>query len=385
MGKTLKEIANELKQNGAKRQLIYAFNGTGKTRLSRVFKELLSSETGEDEEKPLKVLYYNAFTEDLFSWDNDLNNDENRKLTIRPNSFTDWILNDEGKGDDIIKEFQHYTNSSKLTPRFEENYSKISFSIDSGNDERIENIKISRGEESLFIWCVFYNLLEEAVGQLNIADQDMRSNHQFDELEYVFIDDPVSSLDENNLIELAVDIATLITGSKSNLKFIITTHNPLFYNVLYNEVKLNSKDEKCKTYILSKNEDETFELIEKKGGSNTAFSYHLYIKQIIEKAIESGTIQRYHFTLLRNLYEKTANFLGYKQWSDLLPKDKNNSSEENNTNNYYKRIVGFSSHSTLSNEEISQQNPRHTKLFGFLYKNLLDKAEWNEKQKEEQQ
>lgn len=373
MGKTLKEIANELKQNGAKRQLIYAFNGTGKTRLSRVFKELLSSETGEDEEKPLKVLYYNAFTEDLFSWDNDLNNDENRKLTIRPNSFTDWILNDEGKGDDIIKEFQHYTNSSKLTPRFEENYSKISFSIDSGNDERIENIKISRGEESLFIWCVFYNLLEEAVGQLNIADQDMRSNHQFDELEYVFIDDPVSSLDENNLIELAVDIATLITDSKSNLKFIITTHNPLFYNVLYNELKLQSKGKK---YILSKNEDETFKLTEEQGDSNPAFSYHLYIKQIIKEAIDSKTIQRYHFTLLRNLYEKTANFLGYKHWQDLLPEDRKN---------YYNMIVEFSSHSTLSNEEISQQNPRHTKLFGFLYKNLLDKAEWNEKQKEKQQ
>lgn len=364
MGKTLNEIANELKQNKAKRQLIYAFNGTGKTRLSRVFKELFSSETGEEEEKLFKVLYYNAFTEDLFSWDND----ENRKLTIRPNSFTDWILKEEGKDEAIITAFQSYTNN-KLTPHFEEDYSKISFSIDSGNDE----IKISRGEESLFIWCVFYSLLEGAVEQLNIAEQDMRSSHQFDELKYIFIDDPVSSLDENNLIELAVNLATLIKRSNSNLKFIITTHNPLFYNVLYNELKLQSKG---KTYILSKNEDETFELKEEQGDSNPAFSYHLYIKQIIKEAIDTNTIQRYHFTLLRNLYEKTANFLGYKHWSDLLPKD--------NTNNYYKRIVGFSSHSTLSNEEISQQNPRHTKVLEFLYTNLLNKAEWNKEQKEEQ-
>ena len=371
MGKTLKEIANELKQNGAKRQLIYAFNGTGKTRLSRVFKELLSSETGEEEEKLFKVLYYNAFTEDLFSWDNDLDNDENRKLTIRPNSFTDWILKEEGKDEAIITAFQSYTNN-KLTPHFEEDYSKISFSIDSGNDERIGNIKISRGEESLFIWCVFYSLLEGAVEQLNIAEQDMRSSHQFDELKYIFIDDPVSSLDENNLIELAVNLATLINRSNSNLKFIITTHNPLFYNVLYNELKLQSRGKK---YILRKNEDETFELKEEQGDSNPAFSYHLYIKQIIKEAIDTKTIQRYHFTLLRNLYEKTANFLGYEHWQDLLPEDRKN---------YYNMIVEFSSHSTLSNEEISQQNPRHTRVLDFLYNKLLDKAKWNEEQKEEQ-
>ena len=40
MGKSLNEIAGELKDNNKKVQLIYAFNGTGKTRLSREFKNL---------------------------------------------------------------------------------------------------------------------------------------------------------------------------------------------------------------------------------------------------------------------------------------------------------------------------------------------------------
>ena len=48
----------------------------GKTRLSREFKELVAHKTEGDEaaeeEKPIKVLYYNAFTEDLFYLDNDL-------------------------------------------------------------------------------------------------------------------------------------------------------------------------------------------------------------------------------------------------------------------------------------------------------------------------
>lgn len=63
---------------------------------------------------------------------------------------------------------------------------------------------------------------------LNIVESNQRETNQFDRLEYVFIDDPVSSLDENHLIELAVDLAYLIKSNKSDIRFIITTHNPLF-------------------------------------------------------------------------------------------------------------------------------------------------------------
>ena len=121
---------------------------------------------------------------------------------------------------------------------------------------------------------------------------------QFNRLEYVFIDDPVSSLDENHLIELAVNLAGLIKLAPSNLKFVITTHSPLFYNVLFNE--LNSKT--C--YLLERFEDGSFALTEKRGDSNQSFSYHLFLKNTLEKAIADNQIQKYHFTLLRNLYEK---------------------------------------------------------------------------------
>ncbi|CAM3637675.1 hypothetical protein KLVA5327_27035 [Klebsiella variicola subsp. variicola] len=102
MSKTLLEIAQQLstpkkvKKNVSEKtkeveetkpvpkvQLIYAFNGTGKTRLSRNFKQWIASKVidvegeGEDEAEQYelprkKILYYNAFTEDLFYWDNDL-------------------------------------------------------------------------------------------------------------------------------------------------------------------------------------------------------------------------------------------------------------------------------------------------------------------------
>lgn len=392
MGKALEEIAQELRNSDKKVQLIYAFNGVGKTRLSRTFKEQIAPKqeygTGE-EETAAKIIYYNAFTEDLFYWDNDLDEDVNRKLKIRPNGFTHWILEDEGQGNNIITLFQRYTNN-KLTPRFNEeyttkdkngkditvpSYSEITFSIDGGNDEIINNIKISKGEESCLIWCVFHSLLKEVIEVLNIPEIDNRSTHQFDNLQYVFIDDPVSSLDENHLIEIAVNIADVIKNSTSELKFIITTHNPLFYNVLYNELGLKNKNKEkspC-AYMLDRGEDGTFDFIPKFGDSNKIFSYHLFLKQTLEKAIQTGSVQKYHFTLLRNLYEKTANFLGHPQWSELLP---------DNQQTYYNRIIQFSSHSTLSNETIAELTNRDKNTLKILLDHLIENRYWK---KEEQQ
>ena len=386
MGKTLEEIAQELKDSSKKVQLIYAFNGVGKTRLSRIFKDLVSSKQEDDEKTRSKIIYYNAFTEDLFYWDNDLEEDTNRKLKIRPNGFTRWILEDEGQGVNIITNFQRYTND-KLTPIFNSEYtikgedgkdikipaySEITFSIERGNDGTINNIKISKGEESCLIWCIFYSLLKEVIETLNIPEVEERSVDGFNELEYVFIDDPVSSLDENHLIELAIDIAELINSSlNGQLKFIITTHNPLFYNVLYNELnfkKKNKKNSPC-AYMLDKNEDGTFEIHPKFGDSNKSFSYHLFLKQTIEEAIQTKSIQKYHFILLRNLYEKTASFLGYPQWSDLLPDDKLT---------YYNRIIQFTSHSTLSNEAIAEPTDPEKKTLELLFNHLVGDKYWKE-------
>ncbi len=49
MSHTLKEIAQQLKDSDKRVQLIYAFNGSGKTRLPREFKELIAPKTEEEE------------------------------------------------------------------------------------------------------------------------------------------------------------------------------------------------------------------------------------------------------------------------------------------------------------------------------------------------
>ncbi len=365
MGQSLVEIAQTLKDANKKAQLIYAFNGSGKTRLSREFKELIAPkeiDEEQQEETGIKILYYNAFTEDLFYWDNDLEADSDRKLKIQHNSFTNWVLRVQGQDRNIVGNFQMLTND-KLTPQFNQEFTEVRFSFERGNEDDTEFVKISKGEESCFIWSVFYSLLELTISVLNVAEVVERDTDQFDDLQYVFIDDPVSSLDDNHLIELAVNVAGLIKSSQSNLKFIITTHNPLFYNVLLNE--LGAKE----GYLLGKNEDGTFELTSKWGDSNKSFSYHLFLKHTIEEAIKSNSVQKYHFTLLRNLYEKTANFLGYPMWSELLPDDKRL---------YYKRVIQFTSHSTLSNEVVAEPTGPEKQTVKVLLDHLVNSKYWKE-------
>lgn len=389
MSKTLTEIAQQLQASTKKVQLIYAFNGTGKTRLSREFKQLVAPKNngsegdnaGSKSDLPRdKILYYSAFTEDLFYWDNDLEMDTEPRLRIQPNSFTDWVLKDQGQDRNIITTFQRYTND-KLTPRFNEErkekdgdnkeitieaFSEVTFSMERGNEERSGNIKISKGEESNFIWSVFYTLLEQVIGVLNVPEPGDRESNDFDQLEYIFIDDPVSSLDENHLIQLAVDLAQLIKSSESEIKFIITTHNPLFYNVLHNE--LNSDDGSYKKknfdkYRMTQRDDGTYQLIPQPHDS--PFSYHLYLKSELEKAIESGQVSKYHFNFLRNILEKTSTFLGYTKWGDLLPK-----TDGGKINPYEARIINISSHSKHAGEEVTDLTEDDKRVLAYLVRQI---------------
>jgi wobble nucleotide-excising tRNase len=357
-------------------QLIYAFNGTGKTRLSREFKQIIApkSETEDEETGPWlareKILYYNAFTEDLFYWDNDLENDSEPKLKIQPNKFTDWLLKDQGQDQNIITIFQRYTND-KLTPKFNPEYtatdkdgrvvtvkanSEVTFSMQRGDDRDNDKLKISKGEESNFIWSVFYATLEQIIRTLNGNESSEIEENGYDKLKYVFIDDPVSSLDKNHLIQLALDLVELIKSCKASIKFIITTHNPLFYNVLFNSFQ----KEKYKKYLLERSEDGNYNLIEK--DTDSPFSYHLYLMSELEKNIATGEIKKYHFNFLRNILEKTSTYLGYKDWKDLLPSTPDGMKEP------YKKRLDLYSHSKHSGDEIDNIPEDDKRVLGFIYK-----------------
>lgn len=70
----LSDIAKEIKDAKESIFLIYAFNATGKTRLSVEYKE-----TARETKTGFQTgVYYNAFSEDLFIWDNDTKNSEKK-------------------------------------------------------------------------------------------------------------------------------------------------------------------------------------------------------------------------------------------------------------------------------------------------------------------
>ncbi|HGS4494408.1 TPA: anticodon nuclease [Vibrio cholerae] len=422
MSKTLTEIAQQLKDTNKKVQLVYAFNGTGKTRLSRAFKELIVPKKKDSDEEALlsrnKILYYNAFTEDLFYWDNDLEADSEPKLKIQPNTFTGWLitlLQELGEDGNIVTNFQRYTGS-KATPTFNEKYklkskdyngkeveveipafSEITFQVASNKPVEVDNpnvaigedsvavqgkyeiIKISKGEESNFVWSIIFTLLEQVISTLNESDLSDRITDKFDGLEYVFIDDPVSSLDDSHLIELAIDLANLIKLSKSELKFVVTTHSPLFYNVLCNELSNKAYEKMANgTYKLSYNANKEFNKyrLEKLADGNfdlldqptdSPFSYHLFLLSELQSAIKSGQIRKYHFSFVRNILEKMATFLGYNHWPVLLPKTTGDKPDP-----FANRILNLSSHSAHGGEEIKDVEDKDKEKLDELVKYLVE-------------
>ena len=82
--KTIEDIASDLHNDDAAVQLLYAFNSAGKTRLSVAYKNATKEDDGTH-----TGIYYNAYSEDLFVWNNDIENAEaNIRLTIRRSSLS---------------------------------------------------------------------------------------------------------------------------------------------------------------------------------------------------------------------------------------------------------------------------------------------------------
>lgn len=216
----LNRVAGYFRQEleGKKYLLLYGHNNVGKTRLSMEFKDIGKRDGAAD------TLYFNAFTKDLFTWDNDLANDNVRVLRMNSNSRFFTGLEALGIEQRIRDQLQFYANFD-----FRINYIDwtVSFFRDVG-PERNDNIKVSRGEEKTFIWCFFLARVQIVMeGEID-ADQEIR---------YIYIDDPVSSLDEYNAIDVAHRLARLLKENDHPLKTVISSHHTLFFNVMCNELR----------------------------------------------------------------------------------------------------------------------------------------------------
>jgi len=146
----LKTLARKLRDDhgGVELILLYAYNRTGKTRLSMEFKD-----TGKRKNSgTADTLYFNAYTEDLFTWENDLDGDTVRHLQINPDSTFFNGLKDLALDETIAGYLSRYADFD-----FDIDYGEWKVSFRKGKKE---NIKISRGEQNIFIWCLFMAICE---------------------------------------------------------------------------------------------------------------------------------------------------------------------------------------------------------------------------------
>lgn len=367
----LKEVAENIINDDKKLTLMYAFNATGKTRLSMTFKEQLNPPKETSDYVGFgnkRVLYFNSFTEDLFTWENDLDNDEHRYLMYKNDTaFGKYI--DEQSVDQRINEKFRSLVSSDIFVKFERIENTDNMGIKFFRGDKV--IKISRGEERLFTWCVFMIITENIVSDLK-EDKD---NNDINSIDYIYIDDPVSSLDETYTIAAALDLADLVKDSvlktekeKKNgksLKFIISTHHALFFEVLSNSFKkMNSKT----VNILEKNIDDAEGYVIK-GANNSPFSYHNYIiKKINDTSYDD--LSKYHFNLMRNLLEKTALFLGYSDYQTLIP-------EESNDRSKFLKLLNEYSHGTHPDSESYMLRNDEKNLFREKFKEFKETYHWH--------
>ncbi len=86
---SIEELAEYLRELDKRFVLLFAYNGTGKTRLSMDFRQKGKEFDADGNVTARDTLYFNAFTEDLFLWDNDLDGDTHRRLLI--NKYSAFI------------------------------------------------------------------------------------------------------------------------------------------------------------------------------------------------------------------------------------------------------------------------------------------------------
>lgn len=291
----LAEIAAQIKKFDENIVVIYAFNATGKTRLSVAYKD----ETKDRETGRHAGVYYNALSEDLFVWDNDEeNHGADVRLIIRRsslNKFHSFLYENKDKVLDklamyapsFIFDFIPYDN-------LEDGIEAIRFFPNKSDNDR--PIKISRGEERIFVWCFFLALLEV----------DGWANEQN---AHIFIDDPVSSLDEHNIYVTAETIFQQIEQHYLKKRLIITTHHIGLFSILADRLTKGSKSGRYKNLtklcVLTKN-GETVSLDAPK---NSVFLFHLHVLQLLVEASQSG-LHMHHIVMLRQTLENIASFLG---------------------------------------------------------------------------
>ena len=370
----LKTLARKLRDDlgGVDLILAYAYNRTGKTRLSMEFKDIGKRKNNGTAD----TLYFNAYTEDLFTWDNDIENDTARGLKINQSSrFFDGFKNEplEPTIDEYLKRYADFDFDFTFqeVQQGNESFSRPVFVSFSKGEEL--HIKISRGEQNIFIWCVF----------MAICEQILKYPGAYSKVKHLYIDDPISSLDDNNAIAVACDLAKLLrraahrtdqNGAPSSMKIVFSSHHALFFNVMCNEIGRAKEGEpkvSPKRYFWHRpNGDGVFTL---RATEDTPFFHHVASLAKLQLAADpkTGKLYTFHFNALRSIMEKTASFFGHADISFCLKALDN---EEDRA--LYNRALNLLSHGKYAIHEPTEMGEDNKALFRRILEDFTTKFQF---------
>lgn len=335
--------------------LLYAYNRTGKTRLSMEFKDEGKRSNGGNSD----TLYFNAYTEDLFIWENDLDGDASRHLRLNPESKFLSGLKELALDETIAGYLSRYADFD-----FDIDYDAWKVSFRNGD---AEHIKISRGEQNIFIWCLF----------MAICERMLDGHISYQPKKFLYIDDPISSLDDNNAIAVACDLAELLrraasrkdpAGAPAPIKVIFSSHHALFFNVMCNEMGRAREGHPRvphKRYFLHRrNGDSAYTL---RATEDTPFFHHVATLAEIQLAADpsTGKLYTFHFNALRSIMEKTASFFGHADISYCL---KALNTEEERA--LYNRALNLLSHGKYAIHEPTEMGEDNKDLFRRMLKDF---------------
>ncbi|MCS4292616.1 hypothetical protein M2375_000822 [Comamonas sp. BIGb0152] len=346
--------------------LLYAYNRTGKTRLSMEFKDAGKRRNKKNPNGNPDTLYFNAFTEDLFTWENDLDGDRVRHLQLNKKSKFFDALHDLALDETIANYLSRYADF-EFDIEYEE--WKIVFRKDDA-----ENIKISRGEQNIFVWCLFMAICERML--------DGHESYQW--VRFLYIDDPISSLDDNNAISIACDLAQLLrraasrkdqNGAPAPIKVVFSSHHALFFNVMCNEIGRGKEGDPRvahKRYFLHRPDgDGAYTL---RATEDTPFFHHVASLAELQLAAapSSGKLYTFHFNALRSIMEKTASFFGHADISFCL---KALSIEGDRA--LYNRALNLLSHGKYAIHEPTEMGEDNKELFRRILEDFTTKFQFD--------
>jgi hypothetical protein len=241
---------------------------------------------------------------------------------------------------------------------------EVSFSREVPSSETVttvEDIKISRGEENIFIWCFF----------LAIVQLVLDGAEAYRWVKYIYIDDPISSLDEHNAIAVASHMVQLLNSANGQFKAVISTHHTLFFNVVSNELRNELRDDKAAQYFLSRDQQPAGYLLRRQKG-DTPFFHHVAALAQLYEADRTGQLYTHHFNMLRSILEKTASFHGYGHFFACIKQD-----ADDEDGILHTRLINILSHGKYSLYEPQEMLDENKRYFRKILHRFINRYPFN--------